>query len=173
MSLRHNHIRNITASLPTEVWKGVLVELLLQQVTGENLQYHTARGDDVRPDICPQRFWKASQAGIFDVRVFNPNTTRYVKLELSKSHEINEKKEKKYYNERIVHIEHGRFTALIISAAVGISRECRKFYTRLSEMVSEKRDVNYSTIVKLIRRKITFALIKLIGLCTRESFYNN
>ena len=76
------------------------------------------------------------------MRVFNPNATRYAKLELSKSYEINEKEKKKCYNERIMQIEHGSFTPLIMSAAGGMSRECRKFYVCLSEMISEKCDVS-------------------------------
>ena len=38
-------------------------------------------------------------------------------------------------------IEHGSFTPLVMSVTGGMSRECRKFYVRLSEMISEKRDV--------------------------------
>ena len=101
------------------------------------------------------------------MRVFNPNATRYAKLELSKSYEINKKEKKKYYNERIMQIEHGSFTPLVISATGAMSRECRNFYVRLSKMISEKRDD--STIATWIRRKITFSLIKSIGLCTRGS----
>ena len=85
VSLRHNHIGNITASLLTEVCKDIRVEPFLQQLTGETLQNHTTR----------------------------------------------------------------------------------EFYIRFSEMISEKRHVNYSTIATWIRGKITFSLIKSIGLCTR------
>ena len=66
-------------------------------------------------------------------------------------------------------IEHDSFTPLVMSETGGMSRESRKFYVRLSQMISEKRDVNYSTIATWIRRKITFSLIKSIGLCTRGS----
>ena len=91
------------------------------------------------------------------------------KLKLSKSYEINEKEKNKYYNERIVQIEHGSFTPLVMSTTAGMSRECRKFYGCLSEMISEKRDVNYTAIAAWIRRKIKFSLKKSIGLCTRVS----
>lgn len=45
------------------------------------------------------------------------------KLKLSKSYEINEKEKNKYYNERIVQIEHGSFTPLVMSTTAGMSRE--------------------------------------------------
>ena len=124
VSLRHNYIRNITASLLTEVCKDVRVEPLLLQLTGESLQNHTARGNEVRFDMCRQGFWKAGQAAFFDMRVFNPNATRYAKLKLSKSYQINEKEKKKCYNEHVMQIERGSFTPLVMSAAGGMSREC-------------------------------------------------
>ena len=152
-------LHNITASLLTEVCKEVRVEPLLQQLTGESLQNHTAKRNEVRFDICVRGFWQSGQAAFFDVTVFNPNATRYAKLELSKSYEISEKEKKKYYNEHIMQIEHGCLTPLVIPATGGMGRECQKFYVRLSEMISEERDVNYRTISTWIRRKITFSLI--------------
>ena len=97
---------------------------------------------------------------------FNPNATRYAKLALSKSYEINEKEKKKYYNERIMQIEDGGFTPHVMLTTGGMGRKWQKFYVGLSEMINEKRDVTYSTIATCIRRKITFSLIKSIGLST-------
>ena len=85
------------------------------------------------------------------MRFANPNVTRYAKQELSKSYEISEKEKKKYYNKRIMQIEHGRFTPLVMSTTNGMSRDCRDFYVRLPEMISEKRDIKYSTIATWIR----------------------
>ena len=56
VSLWHNHIRNIIALLLTEVFKDVRVEPLLQQLTGESLQNHTTKGNEVRLDICAGGF---------------------------------------------------------------------------------------------------------------------
>ena len=54
-----------------------------------------------------------------------------------------------------------------MSAAGGMARECSKFYSRLSEMIAEKRDQLYSVITSWIRRKISFSLIRSIGMCIR------
>ena len=75
----------------------------------------------------------------FDVRVFNPNARRYVKQEPSKRYQINEKEKKRFYNERIMQVEQGTFTPLVISVTRGMGRESSKFYSRLSELISEKR----------------------------------
>ena len=104
-----------------------------------------------------------------DVRVFNPIASRYASQNIPKMYESNEKEKKRQYNERIMEVEHGTFTPLVMSATGGMSRESKKFYSRLSELISEKRKTNYSTVITWVRRKITFSLIKSMGMCIRGS----
>ena len=153
-----HHIRNITSSLLKEVCEDLCVEPQLQQFTVKFLQHSTAAGNEVRLDISVRGFWEAGQMAFLDVRVFNPNAKRYANIELSKAYEINEKEKKKTYNKRILRVEHG-----------GMSRECKKFYSRLAEMISKKRKNNYNVTITWIRRKIAFSLIKSIGICIRGS----
>ena len=75
-----------------------------------------------------------------DVRVFNPNAKRYANIELSKAYEINEKEKKKTFNERIHQVEHGSFPPLVMSATIGMSRECKIFYSRHAEMICKKKE---------------------------------
>ena len=105
----------------------------------------------------------------FDVRVFNPNARRYAKQELSKTYQLNEKEKKRLYNERIMQVEHGTFTPLVMCATGGIGRESSKFYSWLSELISEKRESSYNIVATWIRRKIISALTKSIGVCLRGS----
>ena len=123
----------------------------------------------MRLDVCARGFWQAGQMTFFDVRVFNPNARRYAKQELSKTYQLNEKEKKRLYNERIMQVEHGTFTPLVMSATGGMGRESSKFYSWLSELISEKRESSYSIVATWIRRKIIFALIKSIGMCLRGS----
>ena len=92
-----------------------------------------------------------------------------MQTELSKAYEINEKEKKKRYNERSLQVEHGSFTLLVMSATEGMSRECKKFYSRLAEMICKRRKANYNVAITWIRRKIAFSLIKSIGICLRGS----
>ena len=104
-----------------------------------------------------------------DVRVFNPNAKQYANIELSKAYEINEKEKKKTYNERIIQVEHGSFTPLVMSPTGGMSREWKKFYSRLAEMICKKGKTNYNVTITWIRRKIALSLIKSIGICIHGS----
>ena len=56
-----------------------------------------------------------------------------------------------------------------MSANGRMARECSKFYSRLSKMIAEKWDQPYSVIASWIRRKISFSLIRSIGMCIRGS----
>ena len=141
VSLRHNNLRNVTASLLQEVCKNVTIEPLLQKLTGEQTN-SCIKTDEARLDISARGFWEAYQQAFFDIRVFNPIAKRYANQSLRKMFEINEKEKKKCYNERIMQVEHGTFTPLIFSAMGGFGRECNKFYNRLGLMISDKRDTN-------------------------------
>ena len=69
---------------------------------------------EVRLDINVHGLWQAGQIAFLDVEVFNPNAKRYENKELSKAYETNQKEKKKTYNERILQVEHGNFTPLVI-----------------------------------------------------------
>ena len=58
---------------------------------------------------------------------------------------------------------------MVMLATRGIGRESKKFYSRSAEMISSKRVTSYNITVAWIRRKITFSLIKSIGICRRGS----
>ena len=141
----------------------------MQQLTGETFNNLVNVTNEARLDISARGFWVTSQMAFFDIRVFNPIAKRYATLDLAKSYQVNENEKKKKYNDRVLQVEHGSFTPLVMSAAGGMSRECKHFYRRLSEIIAEKRKQDYSVITTWIRRKVSFSLIKSIGMCIRVS----
>ena len=168
VSMRHNHLRNITAKLLGECCKDVRIEPTLQPLTGEAL----SRGnisDEARLDVSARGFWESHQLAFFDIRVFNPMAKRYVNQTLKKSYEWNEKEKKRGYNERVMQLEHGTFSPLVFAATGGLGRECEKVYNRIGSIIAEKRDAPYNTIVTWVRRKVGFATINSITTCLRGS----
>ena len=124
MTLRQNHIRNTTANLLTGVWKDFRVEPQLQPLSDEKFSEKTSNKlGQARVDISARGFWLTGQVAFFDVRVFNPTAKRYVNQELRKSYEVNEKEKKRQYNERILQVEHGTFTPLVMSTTSGMGHE--------------------------------------------------
>ena len=76
----------------------------------------------------------------FEVTVFNPIAKRYVHLDFSKEYQQKKEKKKKNYNERILEVEHGSFTPIVMSAYGGIGKEGNKFFNRLAELLAEKEN---------------------------------
>ena len=75
-SIRHNEVRDITASLLTEVCHDVSIEPHLQPITGESMAHRTANTDNQsRLDIAASGFWGVYrfEREFFDVSVFNPS----------------------------------------------------------------------------------------------------
>jgi len=134
------------------------------------------KSDGARLDIGARGFWTSGQKAFFDVRVFNPLAKRYRNTELKKCYAINEKEKKKSYNERILNIEQGSFTPLVMTANGGFGRECSKFYSRLAELIATKRKKHVSIVSAWVKRKVMFSLINSVILCIRGSrsvFDNN
>ena len=100
--LRHNEIRDATASMLKEVTSSVETEPMLQPLTGEQLNYHSAKTEDnCRLDIKCSGFWSASQDAFFDVRVFNPMASSNQTFDINTIYKSNEKEMKRGYDQRI------------------------------------------------------------------------
>ena len=141
ITLRHNEVRDITATLLSEVCKDVEVEPSLIKLQGEEQRLNnTAKTqDDVRLDFCGRGFWIRCQRAFFDVRVFNPNAQRYLRQTLKQSFVVNEREKKHHYNSRIMEVDQGSFTPLVFTLNGGMAGECKVFYSQLAMLLSSKR----------------------------------
>ena len=75
---RHKEIRDLTASLLTEVCPNVAIEPHLQPLSGESFRLASTNTDDgARLDVRARGFWNMRQDAFFDVRVFHPNAPRW------------------------------------------------------------------------------------------------
>ena len=66
-------------------------------------------------------------------------------------------------------MEHGTFTPLIFTCFGGMSRECQRYYNRIAELISEKKDVMLSKTTNYIRTKLSFSLLRSIIMSIRGS----
>ena len=60
---------------------------------------------------------------------------------------MNEQEKKRAYNERFFQVENGTFTPLVFSIHGSMWREYRTLYPRLSDLMSEKRNLPRSIAV--------------------------
>ena len=93
----------------------------------------------------------------------------YLNQPLATTYNSLEKSKKAKYNERILNVEHGTFTPLVISCFGGMGTEALRFYNRLGVKIAEKRDDYVSVTISLIRTKLSFSLLRSSLLCIRGS----
>ena len=99
------------------------------------------RTNEARLDIRTKGVWVREQQAFLYLRVFDLNTCRCFSKSLQQCHVINEQEKKRAYNVRVLQTEHGTFTPLVFSIYGSIGTECRTFYSRLSDFLSEKCDL--------------------------------
>ena len=76
---------------------------------------------------------------------------------------------KRDYNERVIRVEHGSFTPIVMSAYGGFGRETNRFLTMLISKVAEKQDMHTSIVANYVRTKLSFEVVKSQVLCIRGS----
>ena len=164
---RHNRIRDMFSVLLNQVCHGVHIEPSLQPLTGEILPDGANTQDEARPDIAARGFWQDCAMAFFDVKVFNPFARSHLNNSLESVFRTSEKQKKRLYNERIIRVEHGSFTPIVLSAFGGFGFESGIFVKKLIEKLAEKRGDDKSIVANYIRTKISFELVRSQVACIR------
>ena len=169
LTVRHNDIRDFTASLLTEVCYNVATEPTLQPLNGETFSYLTANTDaEAMADNRAKGFWSKSQDA-FDVRVFHPNASSYISELLSALFRTHEQAKKWEYGQCIRDVEHGVFTPLVFFTTDAMGTEATTFYKQLADLLSEKQDKAYSLIMGWLRCRLSFAILCSAIMCLQGS----
>ena len=66
-------------------------------------------------------------------------------------------------------VEHGVFTPLVFSTSGGMACKATVFYKQLAELASQKQEESYSVIMRWMRCRLSFALLRSAILCIRGS----
>ena len=167
--MRHNEIRDLTASLLTEVCHDVSIEPGLQTITDEIFHgSSTNTQNGARLDVAMSGFWGSRYEKSFcDVKVFNPHAPSNRNSPLATSYRRHERLKKNAYEQRVREVEHASFTPLIFSATGGLGNEAKTFYKRLASLLSSKRDEAYSSTMAWLRCRLTFSLLRSAIVCIR------
>ena len=168
ITLRHNELRDITQEMLTEVCKNVESEPLLQPLSGEKLKYQTSiTENNARLDLSALGFWTKGQRAYFDIRVFDPVAQSHIDQSLEAAHVKQENEKKHQYEDQVINVEQVSFTPLVFTITGGMSRNTRKFFSRLGEMMADSRNQPRSIIQSWMRCRISFSLLRSAILCIR------
>ena len=78
-----------------------------------------------------------------------------------------ERQKKNLYNKRIVEVEHGTFTPIVLSTTGGMGREAHMFFKKLADKLSRKSGQRYSEAMTFIRKRIRFDLLRTTVIALR------
>lgn len=57
-------------------------------------------------------------------------------------------------------VEQGTFTPLVFTSTGGMADECKRFHSRLAELLALKKGDDYATAISWIRVKVSFAILR-------------
>ena len=168
---RHNEIRDLLATLISEVCFNTAIEPLLQPLTGETFRRQaTTTDDEARLDIRARGFWgNQAENTFFDVNIFNPNAPSNRTSSLSSCYRRHERAKRNKYEERILEVERASFTPLVFNTSGGASPLTTTFLKHLASLLAEKRDLSYSTVLGWLRARLNFSLLRAAITCIRGS----
>ncbi|CAH3037034.1 unnamed protein product, partial [Porites lobata] len=167
IKLRHNEIRDLEAEMLRMVCTDVETEPVLQEITGEELNRGANKAPDARLHVHARGFWDRQQSAFFDVRVCHPNADSYRELSPKQIFQLHENEKKRQYSRRVLEVEQGTFTPLVFTSTGGMADECKRFHSRLAELLALKKGDDYATTISWIRAKVSFAILRSALLCLR------
>ena len=113
--------------------------------------------------------WSRYERTFFDVRVTHPTAQSHMQKSMDRLYLENEREKKLLYNDRIIHTERGTFTPLVFSTTGGMGPECARMNKRLAELIANKKGEAYSHVMKHIRTRLRFALLRCTLVAVRGS----
>ena len=160
VSMRHNSLRDTTATLLSDVCKDVRIEPPLLPLSGEDLPASSNRADEARLDISARSFWTPLGRAFFDIRVLHPGAPTNRSKSIPQMYNHHEQEKKRSYNTRINEVEKGTFSPLVFSTTGGMGKEAAIFMKRLATLLAPKTNQTYSHTMAYIRRRIRFDLLR-------------
>ena len=88
-------------------------------------------------------------------------------LTLDATYLRNEQEKIRAYGERILHVDQGSFTPLVFTTSGGMGSRAKCFYSRLANIMAEKKRQPRSHVVAWMRCRLSFSLLRSALLCLR------
>ena len=125
----------------------------VRPLTGERFPLRSTNTEEgARLDIKAQKFWdKSKKSTFFDVRIFNSHAPANCTSSTDACYRRHEREKRRAYEQRVLEVEHGTFTPLVLSTSGGWGPSATVAFKRLAGLISEKHDQPYSSTLSFIR----------------------
>jgi len=166
--LCHNTIRDTMAEIMNYAGlKAVQTEKLMLPCSGHNFHPSANVAEDARMDVVCLGLWRYQQLAYLDVRIFHPNAPSYVSKPLRALYSYHESAKKRAYSRRVIEVEHGTFSPLVMSTYGGCGPEMDKVLKKAATMISNRTGELYSEVMAHLRVKIRFSLLRAVLISLR------
>ena len=157
--MRHNEVRDFEAELLRDVCKDVKIEPELLPAGNTHLPGANI-AEKARLDVSAMGVWIPMERTFLDVRITNLNSPSYRDKTPESVYKTNEREKKRDYNQRVIQVEKGSFTPLIFSTTGGMGPEATKYHKRVAELISLKKKEEYADVMRHIRTRIRFSILR-------------
>ena len=120
-----------------------------------------------RPDVSARGVWSKYERTFFDVKVMHPTADSNMQKSLAGLYAEGEAEKKRKYNHRIINVEKATFAPLLFLTTGGMGPECSRVNKRLAELTSMKTGESYSLVIKHLRTRLRFALLRATLIAVR------
>ena len=154
VNARHNSIRNFEAGLLKEICYDVQTEPPLQPVGARKFLPSVNVKDDARSDVRARGFWREGQHAFFDICVTNADCASQEDTSIKSVLRSHELKKKRKYNTRIMEVEQGTFTPIVLTVKGVMGPEATRYHKILAEKLSTRSGERYDDVLRLMRTTI-------------------
>ena len=103
------------------------------------------------------------------MRICQPNADSYRDTDLNQIYRQHETEKRRQYASRILEVEQATFKPLVFSTTAGMAAECKRYHSRLAELLVTTKGESYATTMSWIRARVSFALLRTALICLRGS----
>ncbi len=159
--LRHNSLCRVLSKLLEEAGcKDIVLEPVLQDLTGEILPSGSNTAANARLDVSCRSFWTPLDKVFTNVRVFHAQAPTNARMSVKSMYIHHENSKKAEYNARVINVEKGTFTPIVFNTIGGMGLEADRFLKRLAEKIASRKKTPYSKVVSFVRKRMRFDLAK-------------
>ena len=139
VSMRHNRVRDLEAELMREVCHDVKIEPDLIPIESDATRTgNTAH--KARLDVSGVGVWGPYEKTFLDIRVMHPNSPSYMDKPIEQVFLTHENEKKNHYLERVLQIEKGSFTPIVLSTyTVDVEKKLKDTTKGLRPSLLKKR----------------------------------
>ena len=162
--MRHNALRDLEARLLSDICTDVCTEP--QLLPTDDPEFSNS-AEKARPDVSARGIWSLYEKTFLDVQITHPTSTSYMAKTMDQLFKEKENAKKRMYNQRIIDVEKASFTPLIFSTTGGMAPECQRYHKRIATLIALKRNEDYGDVMRWLRVRLRFALLKSILIAVR------